>query len=155
MLEGQSYQNILVGVDGSDQAMEAYKKAIAVAQRNNGKVYVANVIDQQFYNYMGYIPVSESVIDQQSADAKNLIQNCKEYAHSIGFTEVEGIVAYGSAKEAMAHTLPKRYEIDLVMVGQSGLNAVERFMTGSVASYIIRQAPCDVLIVYPTDENKE
>ena len=34
------------------------------------------------------------------------------------------------------------------MVGQSGLNAVERVVMGSVSSYIIRQAPCDVLIVH-------
>lgn len=38
------------------------------------------------------------------------------------------------------------------MVGQSGLNAVERFMTGSVASYVIRRAPCDVLIVSDEEE---
>lgn len=38
------------------------------------------------------------------------------------------------------------------MVGQSGLNAVERFITGSVASYVIRQAPCDVLIITPSKE---
>ena len=52
----------------------------------------------------------------------------------------------------MAINLPKKYKIDLIMVGQSGLNAVERFMTGSVASYVIRRAPCDVLIVSDEEE---
>ncbi len=56
-------------------------------------------------------------------------------------------MAYGSVRESMAVKLPKKYQIDLIMIGQSGLNAVERFMTGSVASYVIRQAPCDVLVV--------
>jgi nucleotide-binding universal stress UspA family protein len=37
------------------------------------------------------------------------------------------------------------------MVGQSGLNAVERFMMGSVASFVIREARCDVLIVSPEE----
>ena len=46
-----------------------------------------------------------------------------------------------------AWDFPKKYHIDLGMVGQSALNAVERFRTGSVASYVIRQAPCDVLVV--------
>jgi nucleotide-binding universal stress UspA family protein len=32
------------------------------------------------------------------------------------------------------------------------LNAVERFMTGSVASYVIKEALCDVLIVHPSAE---
>lgn len=146
----QNYQNILVGTDGSEQAMEAFKKAVAVAKRNDGTVYVANVIDHQLYNFMGYSPLNESIMDQQTADAKKLIDDCKKEAKKFGYTKIEGIVAYGSAKEAMARSLPEKYDIDLVMVGQSGLNAVERFMTGSVASYIIKEAICDVLIVHPS-----
>ncbi len=50
----QEYKNILVGIDGSEQALAAFKKAVEVARRNNGKVYVANVIDQQFYGLCSY-----------------------------------------------------------------------------------------------------
>lgn len=150
----QEYKNILVGIDGSKQAADAFKKAVEVARRNNGKIYAANVIDQQFYNFMGYTPMDQSLIDQETETAKELINDCKKYGASVDFTNIEGVVAYGSAKEAMAVNLPEKYGIDLVMVGQSGLNAVERFMTGSVASYVIRQAPCDVLIVRGTPENE-
>ena len=148
----QSYQNILVGIDGSDQAMEAFKKALAVAKRNHGTVYVANVIDHQVYTFMSYSPLNENIMDLLTADAKNLINECKAFGKEYGYNKIEGIIAYGSAKEAMARTLPEKYDIDLVMVGQSGLNAVERFMTGSVASYVIKEALCDVLIVHPSAE---
>lgn len=150
----QTYKSILVGTDGSEQAMEAFKKALAVAKRNNGTVYVANVIDQQMYTFMGYSPLNENIVDQQTEDAKKLIEECKQYGRQFGYEKIEGIIAYGSAKEAMARTLPKKYKIDLVMVGQSGLNAVERFMTGSVASYIIKEALCDVLIVHPSKDGQ-
>ena len=33
------------------------------------------------------------------------------------------------------------------MCGTSGLNAVERFIVGSVSEAIVRHAPCDVLVV--------
>ena len=148
----QSYQNILVGIDGSDQAMEAFKKALAVAKRKHGTVYVANVIDHQIYTFMSYSPLNENIMDQLAADAKELINQCKAIGKEFGYNKIEGIIAYGSAKEAMAKTLPEKYDIDLVMVGQSGLNAVERFMTGSVASYVIKEALCDVLIVHPSAE---
>jgi nucleotide-binding universal stress UspA family protein len=69
----------------------------------------------------------------------------------VDFDLVEGIVAYGSIKDALATQLPDQYDIDLIMVGQSGLNAVERFMMGSVASFVIREARCDVLIVSPEE----
>ena len=148
----QEYKNILVGIDGSEQALAAFKKAVEVARRNNGKVYVANVIDQQFYNFMGYAPIDQNLVDQQTETAKQMIEECKEYGKSVDYTNIEGIIAYGSVRESMAVKLPKKYAIDLIMVGQSGLNAVERFMTGSVASYVIRQSPCDVLIVSDEEE---
>lgn len=150
----QNYLTILVGVDGSDQATEAFKKAVEVARRNQGKVYVANVIDQQVPALMGYAPLDTSIIEQEKETAKELIQECKRYAQSVGFSEVEGIVAYGSAKEALAKQLPAEYKIDLIMVGQTGLNVVERLVMGSVASYVIREAKRDVLVVAPQVETK-
>lgn len=145
----QEYQRILVGVDGSEQGMEAFRKAVEVARRNKGTVYVASVVDQKVYNLMGYAPLNENIIDIETDRAKEMIAECKVYGESVGYTDIEGVLAYGSAKEALAHQLPEKYQIDLVMVGQSGLNAVERFMLGSVSSYVIRQAPCDVLVVRP------
>ncbi|MFV0557902.1 MAG: universal stress protein [Enterococcus sp.] len=150
----QEYNNILVGMDGSVQSMDAFKKAVEVARRNNAKIYVANIIDQQFYNVMGYGSLNQNMIDSEAETAKELIKECETYAHSVNFENVEGIVAFGSAKEVMAHDLPEKHQIDLVIVGQSGLNALERVMTGSVSSYIIREAPCDVLIV-SHEETKE
>lgn len=146
-MESQEYKNILVGVDGSDQAQKAFAKAIEVARRNNGKVYVANVIQPQVTPMMGYSGLNQNIMDQETASAKELLASCQAYAREHDFTNIEGILTYGSAKEAMARDLPEKYHIDLVMVGQSGLNAVERFMMGSVASFVIRQAPCDVLVV--------
>lgn len=148
----QSYKNILVGIDGSDQAIEAFKKALAVAKRNDGTVYVANVIDHQFYTFMSYSPLNENIMDQLTENAKELIADCKQIGKEFGYEKIEGVIAYGSAKEAMAKTLPEKYQVDLVMVGQSGLNAAERFMTGSVASYVIKEATCDVLVVHPSAE---
>lgn len=151
-MERQNYQNILVGIDGSEQAMDAFKKAIEVARRNQGKVYAVNIIEQHIPTVMGFAPLDTSIVEQEKETADELIEECKRYAHSVDFKGVEGIIAYGSAKEAMAKQLPKEYQIDLIMIGQSGLNAVERFMIGSVASYVIREARCDVLVISPKKE---
>ncbi|WP_207696101.1 universal stress protein [Enterococcus sp. DIV0212c] len=145
----QTYKNILVGVDGSDQGKLAYQQAIEVARRNNGRVIVAHVIENQVYTMMGYSSLNDSLLDQETENAKELLAECKEYAKSVDFTQLETIVTYGVAKEVMCKALPEKYDVDLIMVGQSGLNAVERLMIGSVSSYIIRHAPCDVLIVHP------
>jgi len=56
----QRYQTILVGVDGSSQAEDAYKKAVEVARRNNGRVVVAYIVDQPMSAFMGYAPLNRS-----------------------------------------------------------------------------------------------
>ncbi|OJG89774.1 universal stress protein [Enterococcus silesiacus] len=145
----QTYKNILVGVDGSDQGNLAYQQAIEVAKRNNGRVIVAHVIENKVYTMMGYSSLNDSLLDQETENAKELLDDCKAYAKSVDFSNVEPVVTYGSAKDMMCKDLPEKYAVDLIMVGQSGLNAVERLMIGSVSSYIIRHAPCDVLIVHP------
>ncbi|RKJ47427.1 universal stress protein, partial [Butyricicoccus sp. 1XD8-22] len=38
-------------------------------------------------------------------------------------------------------------EADLIVCGATGLNAVERFLIGSVSEAIVRSAKCDVLVV--------
>lgn len=150
----QTYKNVLVGVDGSDQGNLAYEKAIAVAKRNNGRVIVAHVIENRVYEMMGYSSLNDNLLDQETENAKELLANCEKYAKSLGFTNIETVLTYGAAKEVMCKTLAEKYDVDLIMVGQSGLNAVERLMVGSVSSYIIRHAPCDVLIVHPEDSKK-
>ncbi|MTD41963.1 universal stress protein [Erwinia sp. CPCC 100877] len=145
----QTYKNILVGVDGSEQANLAFEQAVAVAQRNNGRVIVAHIIENKVYTMLGYSTLNDNLLDQETENANELLADCQKYAEKVQFSQLETVVVYGSAKEVMCDDLPEEYDVDLIMVGQSGLNAVERLVMGSVSSYIIRQAPCDVLIVHP------
>lgn len=154
LMLAQTYKNILVGVDGSDQGNLAYHQAIEVAKRNNGRVIVTHVIENKVYTMMGYSSLNDSLLDQETESGKEILADCKEYAKSVSFDQVETVLTYGLAKEVMCQDLPKKYDIDLIMVGQSGLNAVERLMIGSVSSYIIRHAPCDVLTVHPEKTKK-
>ena len=63
-------------------------------------------------------------------------------------------MVFGQAKSILATELPRKHQVDLLMVGQSGLNAVEKMMVGSVASYVILKAPCDVLVIATPEEKQ-
>ena len=143
----QEYHTILVGIDGSKHAEEAFKKAIEIARRNHGKVIAVNVVDQPVASYMGYSSIGESELYQEEEISSVMINEVKEHAKHVDFHDLEAIIAYGSPKEELAKNLPNEYKIDLIMVGQSGKPATERFVMGSVASYVTRTAPCDVLVV--------
>lgn len=150
----QTYKTILVGIDGSDQSFLAYEKALAVANRNNGTVVAAHIIENKDYSMLGYSTLNDNLLDQEAAEAQDFMRDCEKRAEEAGFTQLETVVTYGQAKEVMCNELPKKYDVDLIMVGQSGLNTIERLMLGSVSSYIIRHAPCDVLVVHPEEEQE-
>ena len=54
MMETQEYQTILVGVDGSEQADQAFDKAVAVARRNQATIIIAHVLENHLFENMGY-----------------------------------------------------------------------------------------------------
>jgi len=145
----QRYQTILVGLDGSPQANYAFECAIEVARRNQGKVVAVSVIQQYMNDMLGYTNANADIMDIEGKEFETLLSEVKEYAKSIGFTNVETEVVYGSPKRLMAKELPDKYGADLIMVGQTGLSAIERLMIGSVSDYVIRNAACDVLVIAP------
>lgn len=154
MMESQEYQRILVGIDGSDQAEQAFYKALAVAKRNQGTVIIAHVIENRLYGNMGYNLAGPDLVQQETDHAKELLAEYKDLAAKEGVTAAETVLAFGSAKVLMGVDLPQDHKIDLIMVGQSGLTAVEKFMIGSVSDYVIRHAPCDVLVVRLEEEQE-
>ncbi|XJS10514.1 universal stress protein [Aerococcaceae bacterium WGS1372] len=50
-------------------------------------------------------------------------------------------------KEMIAEEVPRRENIDLIILGAKGMSALERFFMGSVSENVIRHAACDVLVV--------
>lgn len=152
MTEEAIYQTILVGVDGSEQANFAFKRAVALAKKEQSRVIVAHVIEQQLYPILGMSELDSHAIKKEEEQSKNLLAEYTAYAEQVGFSQLEVVTAFGSPKKMMCEELPQKFQADLIMVGQSGLNAVERVMVGSVSSYIIRHAPCDVWIVHEQKE---
>lgn len=148
----QEYGRILVAVDGSDESERAFKKAVAVAKRNRAQLVLAHVIDTRAYQ--SFSTFDGSVADNARAEAKNTLNEYKEFAEKEGIEEVKIVLEYGSPKIIIAKQIPEDEGIDLIMLGATGLNAVERIFVGSVSEYVIRHAECDVLIVRSDLENK-
>ena len=77
---------------------------------------------------------------------RNLNISLKNYSNA-GVKNVETRLEFGSPKAIIPKKLAHEVGADLIMSGTSGLNAVERFIVGSVSEAIVRHAPCDVLVV--------
>lgn len=141
----QNYHRILVAVDGSAEAELAFKKAVAVALRNQAELLLLHVIDiRAFQNISSF---DSAMVEQVSTSAQSTMQNYQHQAEAAGVKQVSVTIEYGSPKTIIARQFPLKHQVDLIMTGATGLNAVERLLLGSVTEYITRNAPCDVLVV--------
>ncbi len=146
------YSKILVPVDGSNEARLAFEKAIEVAKRNRAQVLIAHIIDTRVLQTpTGFEGNFNEEIQRQT---ENLFQEYRQYAQEHDFNYIDFILEYGSPKVYISKNIPKDYQIDLIMMGATGLNAVERLFIGSVSEYVIRNASCDVLVVRTDLENQ-
>lgn len=140
-----TYKNILVAVDGSKEAERALKKAIDVAKRHNAKIILAHIIDTRtFATVEAY---DSTIAERADLFATELMENYKKQVVDAGVTEVEYVIDYGSPKIKIPREITKKHEADLIVCGATGLNAVERFLIGSVSENIARHSKVDVLIV--------
>lgn len=148
----QEYHRILAPIDGSEEAELAFKKAVHVAKRNQAKLIITHVIDTRALQTMN--GPDNHYDDELVQQAKRVLREYENYASQVGLKDVETVIDYGSPKVQIAKELAEKHQIDLIMVGATGLNAVERLFIGSVSEYVIRNAPCDVLVVRTDLDNQ-
>ncbi|KLV26434.1 universal stress protein [Niallia circulans] len=145
-----NYQNIIVAVDGSDEADNAIKKAISIAKENNARLVIAHVIDtRSFATVAAY---DQSIAAKSDEFANELLDKYIVQATAAGIENVVKAIEFGSPRAVVPREIATKYKADLIVCGATGLNAVERFIIGSVSEGITRNAPCDVLIVRSSDQ---
>src|SRR5690625_1201620 len=140
-----NYKNIVIAVDGSKASEKAFKKSVDIAKRNDAKLILAHVIDSRtFATAEAY---DKSLSERAEKYAENLMNEYVANAKEAGLEDVALEIKYGSPKVVIAKEIAPEHDADLIIVGATGLNAVERFLIGSVSESVARYAKCDVFII--------
>jgi len=129
-------KRILVGVDGSKESREAVNLAAELARANGSLLVVASVIvPASPLDGAPEIVAHEKVEEwRDRTEANALVQ---EIAASVGSgVRVETLIAEGSPAIALAD-LAKEGDVELVVVGHRGRNAIARALLGSVADRLV------------------
>ncbi|GAX01387.1 hypothetical protein C5L25_001040 [Secundilactobacillus silagei JCM 19001] len=155
-----NYQNVMVGVDGSKQAKRAVQKAIAVAKRNQATLYIVSVLNVSELTSLGksrfgFGAVDPEVLDDFKHNMDQVAAKYRDAAVQAGLKHVEIHVTFGNSKLELAKNLPQLLGADLIVLGATGANVVERMMMGSNASYVVTNAAVDVLIVRTDLDNQQ
>lgn len=143
------YQSILVAIDGSKESDWAFHKAIKIAKESDALLVLAHVIDVRAYATVEAYDQSISARAEQYA--KELLEKYDQLAIRNNVPNTKIVIEYGSPKVKIPKDIAQKYNIDLIVCGATGLNAVERFFIGSVSEHIVRFAKCDVLVVRSND----
>lgn len=139
------YERVLIATDGSEGADVALHKAVAIAKRNHAELFILHVVDTRLFQSTSDPDVRYREAMRKIGD--RVLAEAKEFAVSQGLTEVTTLMEVGTPKLLIADDIPKREEIDLIVMGAKGMGALERFFVGSVSENVVRYSKSDVLIV--------
>ena len=84
------------------------------------------------------------IIEEEKEAAIKLLE--EEFA-GIDYYNKQMVTCVGSPKKVLCFDLPETYKIDLIYMGATGKDAVERMLVGSTTAYVVNNAPCNVMVV--------
>lgn len=148
-----AFSKIMVGIDGSEDSMNAAEYAVAIAKKHDAELIAMNVLTSD----VGYIyssPGVESppltvkeIILLVEDEAKKWFDKIKEKADESGIRfRTELIVAKRSIVSTMLDYAEEQ-SINLIVVGTRGRSGIKKMLLGSIASGLVTYAACPVLVV--------
>jgi nucleotide-binding universal stress UspA family protein len=134
-------RTIVAGFDGSPAAERALERAVDLAGADGRVVIVTASVS---------VPPAgvsdEPILDSPSPQERDAL--LERAAATLRARGVEPALVAGDARPAEALVEAARAEdADLIVVGRTGSGYVTRAIVGSTAENVVRQAPCDVLVV--------
>jgi len=136
---------VVVGVDGSEQAMTAAQWALDVAARRHLPLEVVHSwsVPLAFVG-LGPTPVGRNDDSLRDAAQRVLDDAVMTLSRTASDVTITGTLAPGTPTSALLDTAERAL---VLVVGRSGLDRVTEFILGSVTQQVVAHAPCPVAVV--------
>ena len=136
---------ILIPVDGSEGADKAVRFAVYLAEGKEKEITLLNV--QPSYNTpnMKILFTREQIGEFQTAAANEVFSHSLEVTDSLAVAVRTGTRIGDPGKEICAEAGEGAF--DLIVMGYRGLSGVKRVIMGSVATHVLHETPCPVVVV--------
>jgi nucleotide-binding universal stress UspA family protein len=138
------FKNVLYLTDFSRSSEFALKYVREIVEQFDSKLFVAHVIESPEYGFVP--PQGWAVVENLSEDAAQ--RDMQEVERQLGGLRHHVLFRRGDVWSAVSDLVASN-EIDLIVLGTHGRTGLRRFLMGSVAEEIFRQAACPVLTVGP------
>ncbi len=147
-----SYATVLVGTDGSKSSYKAVDRAAEVARDAGATLLVAcafHPMSDREQRRAAAALGSDAYLVSGSHPAEDIVREATDRAAQAGAEKVQTVVQDGDPVDVLCR-LVKEHNVDLIVVGNRGLNSLAGRLLGSVPANISHRAACDVLIVHTT-----
>jgi nucleotide-binding universal stress UspA family protein len=149
-----AFSKIMVGIDGSEESMNAAEYAVAIAKKHDAELIAINVLTSNIeyaYSSPGIEspppphPSVKEIILLAEYEAKKWFDKIKEKADESGIRfKTEFIVA---RRSVVSTDYAEEQNINLILVGTRGRSGIKKMLLGSIASGLVTYASCPVLVI--------
>jgi len=145
-------QTILVATDLSEASAPATAYAFSLARALNAHLYLLSVVPEDDVRLITAIRAHlqsdvtpEALVETLYTEADKRLATLVEEARATDLVHERLIVTGEPAAAIMSWAAAK--QVQLIIIGTHGRHGVTRFLMGSVAERVLREAPCAVLVV--------
>jgi len=134
---------VLVATDGSSHSMKAVARALELAETQGAQVTLMSVV---YYvpDYLEEMP--PNIREKLEDEAKGALKKAKALFDAKNLP-VETVLVSGLVPANLIIQKAKDGKFDRIVLGSTGMNALDKVMMGSTAGKVVAHAPCEVTIV--------
>ena len=147
-LTRDAFRHVLCAVDFSQDSARALGYGVSLARRAGGHLTLVHVVEPMPLGYdpMGGVTFDTAAYEKAVAESarRQLGQFVPEdLAQTSG---VDTVVTQGKAYREILRLAAER-DVDLIVLGVHGRNAMDRLVFGSTTEHVVRRGTCPVLTV--------
>ena len=144
------FHNILVPLDGSENAYRTLALAAKLAQQFDSQINVLSV-----FRHHSYIEASISMVgprepenldDVLSAYAKEVVEKGKAILQEQGVKKIRGFVKMGTPSKKILE-FAQQYKVDLIVISSKGNGDLTGYLLGGVSHKVAGLAKCPVMVI--------
>lgn len=142
------YQRILVSIDGSATSQAALRSAIGLARTHGARLHLVHLLESVALlgaqdRFGGYSATVEAIRETGS----QLLDDAMKAVREAGVTVDSELLDRGERLGDAVAKAAQRWKADLIVAGTHGRRGASRFLMGSGAEQIVRDAPVTTLVV--------
>jgi nucleotide-binding universal stress UspA family protein len=134
---------VLVATDGSEHSMKAVQRALELAEKQGAQVTLMSVA---YFVQGDFDTMPMNIQDKLENEARAALQKAKALFDAKK-VPVDTVLEAGLVPANLIIRKAQEGKFDRIILGSTGMSALDRVLMGSTAAKVVAHAPCEVTVV--------